>query len=237
MDSSLKQKNLLIINQTRIKTVDTIPGKGFHESLQWAKYFHKVIFLCFSDVKNQILIKSFNPHYTLIAIPFELDVSVLSSIRNLKKNFFNLIQILRFLIRKYHINVVRSENLIIAGIPTATVSKILRVPFLIWLGGFERKALDSKYKKTVLTKLLKIFIIFLEFTILNMAAAVETVSDELYALSKSRFVKNVIQTPNYVDFSIFPKKIYPEISYYETEPINILYSGRFEKEKGIQGTH
>lgn len=226
----LKNKSLLIINQTRIQNLDSIPGKGFYESLVWANYFKKVIFICFSATKN-FMYKKIKSNYYLLAVPFDLSDSIVKTVIDIAKNYWNLIKISVYLIKKGNIDLIRSENIIITGLPSFLISKITNRPYLIWLGGFERKALMNKYNNNISVKFLKKIIIILEHLILGNSNFVFSLSDEIHGLVKKRKVINSILTPNFIDLSLYKKRTNSNLK--NKEKIKFLYSGRLSREKGI----
>ena len=76
----------MFFTEVQTQNTEVIPGKGFHESLQWSNYFGKVIFLCFSDT-GKYQMKQLRKNYMVIAVPFDLTASVKSSIMNLLQNY------------------------------------------------------------------------------------------------------------------------------------------------------
>ncbi len=230
----LKKKTILIINQTRIKSVDNIiAGSGFYEIIQWAKYFQRVIFLCFSDGK-QFLYKKLANNLLLIVAPFDLSGSIFKSMENIIKNHFQLLLILKKIIKIFKIDLIRAENLLIAGLPAYIISKITKTPYITWLVGFERKALESKFKKTVLIKILKFFIVILEHIILKNSNFVFAISEELMELTKHRNAQNTILSSNFINLNYFPQKKFQDFDSSKPKKFKLLYIGRLEKEKGIE---
>lgn len=71
----------------------------------------------------------------------------------------------------------------------------------------------------------------MEFVICRNSAIVFTVSAEMIEILKKYNLPNVYFSPNFVDFSIFIEKDYKKREI--QDKFIILYSGRFEKEKGI----
>jgi len=80
------------------------------------------------------------------------------------------------IIKKFKIDLIREENLIIAGIPAFIAAMLTRTPYVTWLGGFERKVLGMKYQHGLIIPVLKYAIIVLEYVIFRFARIVCTVS-------------------------------------------------------------
>ncbi|MHA1372167.1 MAG: hypothetical protein ACTSRA_20910, partial [Promethearchaeota archaeon] len=229
MKSNISEKNILFISQVRLTSLDKVPGKAYHEARNWAKYFNRVVFLCFAEDEKYHYTRTGN--FVIIAIPFNLSDSIFKTVVGLFRNYIRLLKYLFKIIRIFRIDIIREENLIIAGIPTMIVSRLLNVPYMTWLGGFERKSMMMKFEAGIATKILEKMIIILEYLIFRNSRMVFTVSRELYDLIGSRNVQNRFLTPNYVDFSIYKEKKY--LGFRDKKKISILYSGRFEMEKGI----
>jgi glycosyltransferase involved in cell wall biosynthesis len=226
----LRKKNLLIVSQIRISSFKNIPGKSFHEAKTWATIFNKVIFICFFDHDHSGY-HEINDNLLVIAIPFSLSKSPIKTLFNLVSNYIRLMALEIKVINKYRIDLIREENLIIVGIPTFLVSKMKKIPFVTWLGGFERNAFNILYEKSVITRIFTQIIKFLEFLICSSTSMAFTVSLDLFRLLKKRNLKNIYLSPNFVDFNIFTEKT--EFNNTKSKKVSILYSGRYEKEKGI----
>jgi len=226
----LSRSTILYINQVRQDNFEVLIGKGFSEAFSWRNYFKKIIFICYSTT-NEILYKKVYDNCYLIGIPFDLSKSPFKSILNIGKNYLKLFLQVRRLIKITKIDIIRMENLLLSGLPIYILCKTKKIPYIIWLGGYERKALYLKYKKNFFTWLLAKFIIFFEIIILKNANFVFPVTDQLMDLVKKRNIKNSFLSPNYVDLSKFKnlKSNSRSIKKYK-----ILYVGRFEEEKGIK---
>ncbi len=227
----LNTSTLLYITQTRQKNLDKLIGHRFTEAFSWRYYFKRVIVLFYSSTNNYLFKKIHSNTYT-IGIPFDLSSSTGKSIFNLGKNYLNLLVFLFKLTKIIKIDMIRLENIVISGPPIFVISKIKKIPHVLWLGGYERKAIFAKYKKNLLTWFISKIIVIFESIIFRNANFVYPVSDELLDLVKKRFVKNVFLSPNYIDLSLFS-------DHHENEQtienkISLLYVGRFEEEKGIK---
>jgi len=230
--ASLSKSTILYINQVRQANFEILIGKGFSEAFSWLDIFKKIIFICYSSTNKYIYRKIFDNCY-LIGIPFDLSVSTLKSVLKIGQNYLKLYYFINKLIKKTHIDIIRIENLLISGLPAYLISKFKKIPYVMWLGGYERKSLNLKYEKGIITWILSKLIIFLEKIILGNANFVFPVTDELMDLANRRNVENKILSPNYVDVSKFndtrtDEKFSPDKKY------QILYVGRFEEEKGIK---
>ncbi len=225
---NLKQKNFLYVSQQRFSSIDKIPGKFFHEAKFWAKYFKLVIFVGHSD--NDEFIYGRKGNFLIFGVPFKLSNTTLDSVLHIFINYFRLTYLLLRIIKIFKIDLIREGNLILVGLPSLVASKFTKTPFFCWLGGFERKAFELQYKGSKLSKLIQKLIIILESLIFRNSNMNITVSKELYELIKERKGKNRFLSPNFVDFSIFTKKInhFPN-----SDKIKLLYSGRLEPEKGL----
>ncbi|RLI65191.1 MAG: hypothetical protein DRO88_05275 [Promethearchaeia archaeon] len=223
-------KNLMIVSQIRVSNLDKIPGKAFQEAKAWSKIFNRVVFLCFSE-ENVSMKKQISPNLFVYSVPFSLSNSIVKTIADLLLNYIRLIRLQLKVIKKFKIDLIREENLILAGVPTLINSKISRVPYMTWLGGFERNSFEILYESSKLKKVVSSIISLLEFVICRNSAMVFTVSAEMFEILKRYNLPNVYFSPNFVDFSIFIEKTYPKLE--ESSKISILYSGRYEKEKGI----
>ncbi len=220
----------MIVSQIRVSNLDKIPGKAFQEAKTWSKIFNLVIFICFSEL-NVSSYKRISPRLIVFSVPFSLSHSIVKTVADLFVNYIRLIRLQLKVIKKYNIHLIREENLILAGIPTFVSSKILKVPYMTWLGGFERNAFEILYESSKLKKVVSLLISLLEYVICRNSAMVFTVSAEMFEILKRHNLSNIYFSPNFVDFSIFVEKTYPKID--KSHKFIILYSGRFEKEKGI----
>jgi len=228
--SGLRKKNMLIMNQMRIHSTYKIPGKGYSEALALSTIFNKVVFVCFTE-KEHMLSRKIRENFLLFATPLRISGSVFQTVKSLFLNYLFLTIFLTKLVFKYKIHLIRVENVILAGLPVYLTSKITKTPYGVWLGGFERKALEVKYGKSMLIKVLTYFLVLLEFIVLRGAKFVFCVSPELKDLAQERGAKNVISSPNFVDFSKFKPLSHPLT---EEKNIKFLYVGRLEEEKGIK---
>jgi len=228
----LSTSTLVYVTQTRQENLDKLIGHRFAEAFLWRKYFKRVIVLCYSSSRNYLFKKVYDNAY-IIGIPFDLTPSTFKSVFNLGRNYLNLLSFLFKLTKVVKINIIRLENLVMSGPQVYIFSKIKKIPHVIWLGGYERKAMFAKYKKNLLTWLISRIIILLEIVILKNANFVYPVSDELVELTDKRNIKNKIYTPNYVDLSKF-NDMHPKDYLDSKKRISILYVGRFEEEKGLK---
>jgi glycosyltransferase involved in cell wall biosynthesis len=228
----MRKSTILYVNQVRQESFEKLIGKGFSEALSWREKFKRIIFICYTST-NQFLYKRIYGNCYLIAIPFDISSSVIKSILSIAKNYWNLYLLLCHLTNKIQIDICRIENLLLSGLPVYLISKKRKIPYVMWLGGFERKSLFIKYQKNIFTWCLSKLIILLEKIILKNAAFVFPVTDELMILAEKRNVKNKFLSPNFVDITKFKDLKIKEKSINKNK-INILYVGRFEEEKGIK---
>lgn len=228
----LDKSTILYINQVRQETFEKLIGKGFSEAFSWRKLFKRIIFVCYSSTDRYLYKKLYGNCY-LIGIPFNLTSSTIKSILNIGKNYLNLFFFLNQLMKRTPINIIRLENLLLSGLPVYILSKIKKIPYIIWLGGYERKSLYLKYGENFVTWLLSKLIVLLEKTILKNANFVFPVTKELMELTDKRNVKNKFLSPNFVDLSKF-KDLESKEKIEIDKKIKILYVGRFEEEKGIK---
>lgn len=117
------------------------------------------------------------------------------------------------------------------------MSKMKNIPYVMWLGGYERKSLLIKYQKNFLTWFLSRLIILFEIIIFKNANFVFPVTDELMTLTVKRNIRNKFLSPNYVDLSKFKNMrsndSRSQIKKLENK-IRVIYVGRLEEEKGIR---
>lgn len=228
----LSKSTILYVNQVRQESFEKLIGKGFSEAFSWRKFFKYIIFICYSST-GKFLYKRLYSNCFLIGIPFDLSSSTIKSFFNIGKNYLKLyIYLFRFT-KKIQIDIIRMENLLLSGLPVYLISKLKKIPYVIWLGGFERKSLFIKYQKNFFTWVLSKLIVLLEKIILKNANFVFPVTEELMDLAKIRNVKNKFLSPNYVDILKF-KDMRSKDELYENKRIQALYVGRFEEEKGIK---
>ena len=228
----LSKSTILYINQVRQENFNKLVGKGFSESFFWRNYFKKVIFVCYSTTKKFLFKKQYDNCY-LLGIPFDLSPSTYKSVISLGTNYLRLLFYLFKLTNLIKIDIIRLENLLLSGPSVYLISKLKKIPYVIWLGGYERKSLFIKYKKSPITWFLSKLIIIFEKIILKNANFVFPVTDELMELTEKRNVKNKFLSPNFVDLTEF-KDLRPKNKSIVKKRIICLYVGRFEKEKGIK---
>jgi len=228
----LSKSTILYVNQVRQESFDKLVGKGFSEAFSWRNSFKKIIFLCYSSSNSSLYKKLFGNCF-LIGIPFNLSSSTLKSFLNIGINYLKLLVYLIRITRKTQIDIVRMENLLLSGPPVYLLCKLKKIPYVIWLGGYERKSLFFKYQKNIITWILSKLIVLFEKTILKNANFVFPVTDELMELTRIRNVNNKILSPNYVDLSKFKDDRHNDNGT-PLKKFNIFYVGRFEKEKGIK---
>ncbi|MFX1383350.1 MAG: glycosyltransferase family 4 protein [Promethearchaeota archaeon] len=226
----LNTSTILYVNQVRQENFEKLVGKGFSESLSWRETFGKIIFLCYSTTNKHLYKKLYN-NFHLIGLPFDLSKSSSKSLINIGKNYLKILLVLFQISKVTKIDIIRMENLLLAGPPIYLFSKIKKIPYIIWFGGNERESLYIKYKKSIFTWLLAKLIIIFEKIILKNANFVFPVTDDLFNLAKKRNVKNLFLSPNFVDREKF-KDISSKND--SKEKLHLLYVGRFEEEKGIR---
>ena len=161
----LGSSSLLYVTQTRQENLEKLIGHRFTEAASWRNYFKKVIILCYSSSDKYLFKKMYDNCY-LIGIPFDLSQSAANSVINLGKNYLNLLMFLLKLIKITKINIIRLENIVISGPPVYILSKLKRIPHVIWLGGYERKAVFAKYQKNFVTRIVVRLIKLFEIIIL-----------------------------------------------------------------------
>ena len=228
----LSRSTILYVNQTRQDDLEKLIGKGFSEALSWRKYFKNVIFVCYSTTNKFIYKKVYDNCY-LMAIPFDLSESTVKSIVNLGINYLKLFFFLLKLTKITEINIIRMENLLLSGPSVYLLSKLRKIPYVIWLGGHERNALIFKYGKNLFTSLLAQLIKLYEKIILKQANFSFIVTQDLIELAEERNVRNKFFSPNYVDLSSFKELSVNNMSL-STNLIKLLFVGRFEEEKGLK---
>lgn len=228
----LKKSTIVFISQVRQKNFDILIGKGFPEAFLWRDSFKRIIFICYSSTEDFLYKKMYNNCY-LIAIPFDLSISAFKSILNLCKNYIRLYFFLLKLSKIINIDIFRMENTLLAGPSIFLFAKMKKIPLVIWLGGFERKALFIKYRKNIFTLLLSKLIFLYELTILKSANFVFPVTKELFELTEKRNINNKFLSPNYVDLAKFKGQQSREIDK-SNKKIKLLFVGRFEEEKGLR---
>lgn len=228
----INRSTILYINQVRQENFEKLIGKGFSESFFWRNYFKKMVFVCYSTTNKFLFKKQYDNCY-LLGIPFDLSQSTFKSIISLGANYLRLFIYLFKLTNLIKIDIIRLENLLLSGPSVYLISRLKKIPYVIWLGGYERKSLIIKYKKNLITWLLSRIIIILEKTILKNANFVFPVTDELLDLTEKRNVTNKFLSPNFIDLSKF-RNFQPKGNLIKKEKIELLYVGRFEEEKGIK---
>lgn len=228
----LKDSVLLVVNQSRIENELKLIGKQFAEVISWSEYLNKVIIICYS-ASNKYIYRKIHHNVYLIGIPFDLSINPIKSVYNLGKNYFSLLLFLFRLTNIIKINILGTENIIISGPVIFLMSKLRKIPYIVWLVGNERKALFLKYKKTIITKLIDKLIFIFEILILKNSSFNLYYSNELMESGVNRNLKNGIVTPNFVDLYKFNDCHSSNISYDNT-CIKILFVGRLSEEKGIK---
>ncbi|MFX1445363.1 MAG: glycosyltransferase family 4 protein [Promethearchaeota archaeon] len=228
----LRKSTILYVNQVRQENFEKLIGKGTSEALSWREYFKQVIFVCYSSTNHYLYRKLYQNCY-LIGIPFNLSSSIIKSIFKIGQNYVNLYLFLIQLTKKTQIDIIRIENLLLSGLPVYLVSKKRNIPYIMWLGGFERKSLLIKYQKNIFTWILSKLVILFEKIILKNANFVFPVTEELMELAEKRNVSNKYLSPNFVDLTKF-KDLKIKDKSHISEKLKILYVGRFEEEKGIK---
>ncbi len=228
----INNSTLLYVTQTRQDNLEKLIGHRFTEAFSWCKFFKNVIVLCYTS-SNRYLYKKIYDNGYLIGIPFDLSSSTFKSVFNLGKNYLNLSIFLFKITKIAKVNIIRLENLVISGPSVYILSKIKKIPHVIWLGGYERKAVFAKYKKNLITWFIGKLIILFETIILKNANFVYPVSNELMELVEKRNIKNKIHSPNYVDLSVFTDE-HTSTNLHSEKKVQVLYVGRFEEEKGLR---
>ena len=137
--AQIKKSTILYINQVRQDNFEKLIGKGFSEAFHWHNYFKKVIFICYSTTRDFLFKKQYANCY-LLGIPFDLSPSTFESIISLGKNYLRLFMYLYKLTKLINIDIIRLENLLLSGPSVYLISKLKKIPYIIWLGGFERKS-------------------------------------------------------------------------------------------------
>ena len=155
---TLSKSTILYVNQVRQESFDKLIGKGFSEAFSWRTNFHKIIFICYSS-SGKPLYKKLYGNCFLIGIPFNLSVSTLKSFVNIGRNYLKLFIYLFRITRSVKIDIIRIENLLLSGPSVYLISKLKKIPYAIWLGGFERKSLFIKYQTNFFTWLLSKLIV------------------------------------------------------------------------------
>lgn len=229
---NLKKATILIINQSRIDNVEKLIGKQYSEVIFWSKYVKNVILVCYSSV-NEYLYKQIGNNVYLIGVPFDLSTNIIKTLLNIIKNYFRLIFFLRKLCKKIKIDILGMENIIISGPVIFLISKINKIPYLIWLVGNEKEALVSKYKKNISTLFLKLLVNIYEKLILKSANFIFYFSHELRGIGLRRNVINGFLTPNFIDTNKFNDFHYKNKKNLN-DKIKVLFVGRFSEEKGIK---
>jgi glycosyltransferase involved in cell wall biosynthesis len=232
MPSQLKEKTLLIINQTRLDSTENIPGSGFYNSLVLANHFKLVIFLCFSNT-GKFMQKRIHRNHILVAIPFNIEPTIFSTVKKLFFNYIRLFQIINRLTKRFKVDLIYTQNILIAGIPTFIFCKYTGIPYIISLVGYERKVLDILYNKDFLNRIFMNFTRFFELVTLKSANFVFTISEELLALAKSYKLRNSMLIKSFIDVNLFDRRTHDNFNYRRSEDIHLLFAGRFVKEKGL----
>lgn len=228
----LSKSTILYINQVRQHNFDILIGKGFSEAFSWRDYFKRIIFICYSTSRSYLYRKIYENCY-LIGIPFNISPSAIKSIFNIGKNYVRLYFFLLRLTKKVHIDIIRMENLLLSAPSAYLISKLKKIPYIVWLGGFERRSLFIKYQENVFTWFLSKLIVLFEKIILKNANFVFPVTDELMELTEKRNVRNKFLSPNFTDISKF-NIVKSQETLSSIKKFKILFVGRFEEEKGLK---
>lgn len=226
----LKKKNILILNQRRITSLERIQGNNIDESFKWSEIFNNVYFLCFSETEHFLYRK--NKNHVIFTIPFKMYPSLIKTLFSLLRAQFFLLYYCLKLIKIQNIHLLRPENTVLIGLPALLLGKFTNTPVVNWYIGHERNALKAKFKQNPISKLLVGVIYIIEKIVLNSACCVITLSKELIQISKKHGVKNLIFSPNSLDIAKFDERDYSHLN----EPkinFNLLFSGRLDPEKNL----
>ncbi|MGQ4832781.1 MAG: glycosyltransferase family 4 protein [Candidatus Asgardarchaeia archaeon] len=221
-------KNILILNQMRIKDVNRIHGSGYYEALEIANIVDNVVFLAFTK-RDKMLYKKVSDNFILLAYPFDLKFeNLLTDAIPFLLRLPKITLLVGSLIRKYKISLIRSEGVFLWGTVSFIVKKVYGTPYSVFVVGDELKVLKEKYKAkflSVLTNLIR----FAFIRILKNAKNVATNSIEVYQQLRNLGI-NVIFLPTYIALNKFECKR----ELFQDDKVKFLYVGRFDKEKGIE---
>ncbi len=221
-------RNILILNQMKLKTIKTMHGSGFYEALELSKRVNRVVFLAFTQEKR-VLFRRVRHNFFVYAYPLRMTFTSIykDSVENIKI-ILRILPFIKYLVRKYDINHIRAEGILPWGIISYLTRLMLGVNFSIYLVGSEIEALSRKYNMSstgVLSKLLKIIYL----VIFSAAKNVSTNVIPLY-LEIKRLNERTYFLPTYIDINRFSCR--NEI--FQDNTVKLMYVGRFEKEKGIE---
>ncbi len=216
------------ISQMRIDSPYTAQGKGYSEALALSEKVGQCLFFCYTS-KKKIWSSKVSSHLSMYAIPITLSNNFITSLLSYLLALIRMVSVILSLNAKCGIAIIRAENSVLGGLPALLTKFLSGVPFGIWLGGMEEKAIIHRFSHPVIQNVLIWIIRQLKRLIFSISEFILCISRELQINALSLGGTRVIPTPNFIDFSKFSEKRKTEPRDYQT----IVYLGRLEPEKGI----
>jgi glycosyltransferase involved in cell wall biosynthesis len=218
-----------IVSQARVDDIDNIPGKPISEARRLSQEVDLLVFVCFSE-QGKFLAKKFGNNFYIYTVPLSWSYSLRHTISNYISNLTTLASFLIKIHAKHKITFFRAENAVLGGLPTYIASLLTGTKYGIWLAGSEERVIGIRYGKNPISRTTLCMLNLLKRIVFSKAQFVLSVSKELLDENEANRGKRAIVTPNFVNLDIFTPR---EIVKSANDPINFLYAGRFETEKGI----
>ncbi len=145
-------------------------------------------------------------------------------------DYFLTLPILIWLIKKYGINLIRIDDLLITGFPSVLASRICRKPSIVYLRGNSLKSIKYQMKdsKKIFTTSTVRFCKWLSKFVITKVDASIAVNTELFDFAKASGSKK-----NYLSYVHFePHRFIVRENRNNLDNFTVLNVGRLEKEKG-----
>ncbi len=220
---------ICIFNTIRTRNLSEIAGVPYEESMEFANYFSKVFLLHFHKrfTKNKI-----NSKLSVVTLPYIEPTSFFKSLLWFVFSYMISIPILLYIVKRNDLNIIRADDVITTGIPAVLVSKLTKIPVVIYVAGSVQEIAKHKFRHSrfsFLSKSIAKFITVLEKYCIRNANCIIAVNEELVKQALSYGCKKVFLSPTFINLNIF----LPNTRKNTSESTNVLFVGRIEPEKGI----
>jgi glycosyltransferase involved in cell wall biosynthesis len=226
----IKSMNLCLVSQWRLQDLERIPGKPISEAIRFAEIFDKVIFVCYNE-EGKFLAKRFPNNLFVYTVPLKMSSSLSRTLKAILTNLIRMALLLWHLVKLHNIDLIRSENIVLGGIPTAICSLFAKVKYGIWLAGAEDEVITMRYDSLPARIIAEIVLKAAAIIVLARPEFVISVSHQLLEKFKGLSRSPMYWTPNFVDLQKFESKFLEKCA---GRVIRFLYVGRLEVEKGIE---
>jgi len=145
-------------------------------------------------------------------------------------DYFLTLPILFWMIKKYRINLIRTDDVLITGLPAILASRILKRPSIVYLRGNSLKSIiyQMKDSKNFFTSSMIRFCTWLSKFVISNADSTIAVNTELFDFAKAFGSKK-----NYLSYVHFePHRFNVRENRNNPNNFTVLNVGRLEKEKG-----